>query len=81
MQETVRCFPRSDPAFAQRVSALLRATDISEEALVRTIEVLRTEYPRARIIRQSRLAADGDRLVYVYRDGELLNGPPGDDPG
>ena len=76
MNETVRCFPRSDPNFANRVEAVLGSDEISEESLLATINRLREEYPRVRIVRQSSLAAHGRPLVYIYRDGHLLDIPP-----
>ena len=76
VNDTVRCFPRSDPNFASRVEAILGSDEISEERLLATIERLREEYPRVRVVRQSSLAAEGHRLVYIYRDGHLLELPP-----
>jgi hypothetical protein len=58
------------------VEEILGAGDITEEALLTTIERLREEYPRARVVRQSSLAAQGKPLVYIYRDGHLLDLPP-----
>jgi hypothetical protein len=78
VHDTVRCFPRSDPSFASRVEAILGTSEISEETLLTTIERLREDYPRVRVVRQSSLAAQGQRLVYIYRDGHLLDLP--DDP-
>ena len=81
----VRCFPRSDDAFAAEVDGLLGELPDSR-SLRRLVDGLELELHRARtaaVVRvQDHLASiGGDTVVYVFRDGSLIPGPRDDQRG
>jgi hypothetical protein len=60
--------PSSDDAFARLVNELLARERPSDPASLEAL--VRLQYPSARIVAQSSLAAVGPELVwYAYRDG------------
>jgi hypothetical protein len=66
--------PRSDPAFANEVNALIeRGIDTAPELQ----RALHGQFPRV-VVNERALSGESQRVWYVYRDGNWVLGGPSD---